>query len=84
MQCDAGVDRWLGGGNFKTGNIVTINSQSIYLGNGITCALYIYTPHISAQELFYNVYLDLKGNIDLTNVIGLPNDYIPDIAERAV
>jgi hypothetical protein len=34
-------------GDFTTGNIVTINGQLVQLGNGITCALYIYTPHIS-------------------------------------
>ncbi len=41
-------------GIYYTGNTVSIDGQSIYLGNGATAALYRYTPHI--QTSFYNIF----------------------------
>ena len=63
------------GGQFQVGNTVTIQGQSILLQNGITCAMYIYTP--GSQLNFYNIFKFIKGDVDLIEVRGLPADFKP-------
>ena len=64
MQMDwaaGGLAYWQGLANaqnkstqYWTGNTITIDGISVYLGNGATAALYRYTPHI--QTNFYNIF----------------------------
>ena len=42
----------------KVGNVVEVNTKPLRLENGITCALYIYTPHIFAQK---HLFMAMKG-----------------------
>lgn len=46
----------LQGGTFYVDNVVTINNVQIRPKNAMTCALYTFTPHISAQRLFRNTF----------------------------
>jgi len=71
QYCDAnGVS--VGGTLHKTGNTYTVQngtadlstSQVVYQ-NGITCALYVYTPYISAQSLLFNVLNSMDFNLNL-------------------
>jgi hypothetical protein len=62
-------------GDFTTGNTVTIDGQPVYLGNGITCALYIYTPHIS--DLLWRVMNGYGILYDYRDEYNLPDDYQP-------
>ena len=65
MQMDwaaGGLAYWQGLANaqnkstqYWTGNTITIDGISVYLGNGATAALYRYTPHI--QTNFYNIFM---------------------------
>ena len=50
-------------GVYVVDSTITINNQSVLLQNGITCAMYIYTPHISAQKLVYSVYKSIPLKI---------------------
>lgn len=63
------------GGQFKVGNTVSIQGQNIKLENGITCAMYIYTP--GSQQNFYNIFKNIGGAVDLVEVVGLPADFRP-------
>jgi hypothetical protein len=69
----------LGGYNgYKTGTIANIDGQQILLKNGITCALYIYTPHLSNDKL--NIYNNLRyfnADYNLIEVNGITQDYKP-------
>jgi len=65
----------LTGGSFFTGNTVTISGQAVVLRNGITCALYIYTPHIS--DLSWRIMKDLNGFYNFQTDYNLPPDYKP-------
>lgn len=47
-----------GTNGFRTGAVVKISGVDVLLKNGITCALYIYTPHISNDKI--NIYNNLK------------------------
>lgn len=57
-RCEMGKDFGLKlkGGTFFTDNVVTINNDQIRPKNAITCALFTFTPHISAQKLFRNTF----------------------------
>jgi hypothetical protein len=63
------------GGQFQVGNTVNIQGQNIKLENGITCAMYIYTP--GSQQNFYNIFKSIGGAVDLVEVRGLPADFRP-------
>jgi hypothetical protein len=65
------------GNVFQVGNTVTINSQPVVLRNGITCAFYIYTPHISAQQLTYTLLKELQIDRNFVQVIGIDPNYTP-------
>jgi len=41
---------------YQTGEKYDIDDQTITIGNDATRALYIYTPHIHGNELFYNIW----------------------------
>lgn len=63
---------------YKTGSTVIIDNQPILLKNGITCALYIYTPHLSNDKL--NIYNNLKffqADYNLVEINGISKDYKP-------
>lgn len=64
-------------GVFQVGNTVTINGTPIQLKNGISCSMYIYTPHISSQRLALQVMIELQIDKNLMEVKGIPPDYIP-------
>jgi hypothetical protein len=69
----------IGGFNgYKTGSVVNIDNQQITLKNGITCALYIYTPHVSNDKI--NIYNNLKffgADYNLIEINGIPQNYKP-------
>lgn len=48
------------GKTYKVGATVTHTNQTFILENGVTCALYIYTPHTFAQKSLFKImnYLD--------------------------
>jgi hypothetical protein len=63
---------------YKTGTIVSIDGQPVFLKNGITCALYIYTPHLSNDKLnIYNNLRYFRADYNLVEVNGLSSDYKP-------
>lgn len=41
----------------------TISGQSIYMTNGATATLYTYTPHVSANLAFYNLFTNWFGSV---------------------
>ena len=71
---------------FVVGNEVSVNNrvngvssiEKVRLGNAITCALYIYTPHITAQKLLSDTFSYIQGPITSvipptpTPVVGTP------------
>ncbi|MBC7472040.1 MAG: hypothetical protein H7196_02125 [candidate division SR1 bacterium] len=64
---------------YKTGDIKLIDGINVLLKNGITCALYIYTPHISYDKI--NIYNNLKyfgADYNLIKNNGLTPDYKPE------
>ena len=40
---------------YLTGNTISIDNTSVYLGNGATASLYRYTPHFQGNQNFYNI-----------------------------
>jgi hypothetical protein len=50
-------------GVYQVDNTIMVDGKPVYLSNGITCAMYIYTPHVSAQLLVYNVYKSLPVKV---------------------
>jgi hypothetical protein len=64
-------------GDFKVGNTVRINGEQVYLSNGITCALYVYTPHFWGNQLHWLVMKDLNGFYDYRDKYNLPENYKP-------
>lgn len=62
-------------GDFKVGSTVRIDGQNILLTNGITCAIYVYTPHIS--NLQWLIMRDLNGFYDFRDEYNLPDNYTP-------
>lgn len=62
-------------GDFKVGSTVRVSGQDVYLANGITCAMYVYTPHIS--NLQWSIMRDLNGFVDFRDEYNLPDDYKP-------
>ncbi len=65
------------GNVFQVGNTVNISNQQITLKNGITCAMYIYTPHVSSQNLTYNVMRQVRVDQNLVEKVGLDPNYVP-------
>jgi len=62
-------------GDFKVGSTVRINGQNVFLANGITCAIYVYTPHFS--DLQWRIMRDMNGFTDFRDEYNLPDDYKP-------
>jgi hypothetical protein len=63
------------GNIFATNNTVKISDQEFVLKNGITCALYIYTPHTSSQKLLWMVLRQLETNSEIRFKLNLPAGY---------
>jgi hypothetical protein len=63
------------GGVFQVGSIVYIDGQPVTLGNGMTCATYIYTPHFS--DLAWRVMRDLDALFYIGGNYNLPENYKP-------
>jgi hypothetical protein len=78
-SCKIGGSNAFRSGNnvFQVGNTVTISNLQVVLKNGITCAFYIYTPHISAQQLTYNLLKQFQIDRNLVQKIGIDPNYIP-------
>jgi hypothetical protein len=53
-RCELGTYK-----NYRVGNTVDLDGESIKLENGFTCSSYIYTPHILSQKALYKVYKDV-------------------------
>lgn len=63
---------------YKTGAIVNIDGTPVLLKNGITCALYIYTPHLSYDKInIYNNLVYFGADYNLVELNGLKSDYKP-------
>ncbi len=76
--CDAGAPytftNWQG--SHEVGKTVTLSGQPVTYENGMTCSLYIYTPHIS--DSIWKVMKDLGGlENDFNNKFNLGNEYLP-------
>lgn len=70
-RCNLGGNYSIRAGNlYFTGNTVYVNNEPIYLKNGITCSLYVYTPHRVSQELLFKIFKDLRIDYRL-----LPQNY---------
>jgi hypothetical protein len=41
---------------YLTGNTITIDGTSVYLGNGATASSYRYTPHFHGNQNFYSIF----------------------------
>jgi hypothetical protein len=58
-RCEnAGVSIY-GGQLFKVGNVVTLDGEKIRLENAMSCALYIYTPHVFGQKPLFRSLSDM-------------------------
>jgi hypothetical protein len=80
-RCDLGPNYAYKG--MYTGNTVTIDGEPIYLKNGITCAMYLYTPHIypdktNTHSIFFDRY---EGHLDFVEETGRDPDFEPLPAE---
>lgn len=77
LSCEQSVDKvFIGkGGFFQVGRDVVIDGEQIFLENSITCGLYIYTPHISAQSLLRKIILDIKGLENFLEIHGTARGY---------
>ncbi len=78
QRCDAGENFAYNGGwrgKFYTGSTVIIGNTQVYLSNGITCAMYIYTPHISFSTA--RIMKEIKGDVDFVNQTNRDPGYIP-------
>ena len=64
-------------GNFAVGKFVWVSGRQFMLRNGISCSMYIYTPHISSQRLALQIMLQLQIDRNLIEIKGLPPEYIP-------
>lgn len=47
------------GNTYYVGNKIKVDNQEITLKGTFACASYIYTPHVSAQKLFFKVYQEI-------------------------
>lgn len=70
QRCDAGLPP-PGLPHFYTGNTVMIGGQNVTLNNGITCAMYVYTPHIS--NLTASVLRNMQGDVNFVEETGRPS-----------
>ncbi len=52
-----------------------VGGTPVVFSNGITCALYIYTPHVS--DLLWRVMRDIGALVDFRDTYNLPADYKP-------
>lgn len=66
-------------GVFQVGSTVSISGRLITLINGISCSLYIYTPHISSQRLLLQIMQELNIDRNFAEIRGLPPEYIPSL-----
>jgi hypothetical protein len=66
--------RWIGP---EGATIVSepVGGQPVVFSNGITCALYIYTPHVS--DLLWRVMRDIGALVDFQDFYDLPPNYSP-------
>lgn len=62
-------------GDFKVGSSVNIDGEQILLQNGITCALYVYTPHFWGNNLHWLIMSDLNAFFDFRDEYNLPDNY---------
>jgi hypothetical protein len=53
-RCELGTYK-----NYRVGNTVNLDGESINLENGFTCSSYIYTPHILSQKALYKIYKNI-------------------------
>ncbi len=74
QRCDKGP-QFGHNGIFYTGNTVTIGGQEVTLKNGITCAMYIYTPHISDSTA--RVLRSIDGDSDFIEDSGRDPNHKP-------
>jgi hypothetical protein len=65
-------------GDFKVGNTVNIDGEQTLLQNGITCALYVYTPHFWGNNLHWLIMSDLNAFFDFRDEYNLPDNYKPN------
>jgi hypothetical protein len=49
---------------YEVGKTIQVEGKDTILKNGITCALYIYTPNFHAQRLLYCIWLNLERSAD--------------------
>jgi hypothetical protein len=65
-------------GRFQVGNTVIIDGTPVLLKNGITCALYVYTPHIyNSQYNVWRIMKELGADQYLINIDGIDPNYRP-------
>ncbi len=77
-RCDRGEEFGYNGGargKFYTGSTVRLSNQDVFLSNGITCAMYIYTPHISFSTA--KVMKNIEGDVGFLEETDRNFDYIP-------
>jgi len=65
-------------GRFQAGSTVTINGENIFLSDPFTCSMYIYTPHISAQKLIFDIMKEIGADINLLQILGIDPNYKPE------
>ncbi len=79
-RCDRGEQFAHNGGSrgkFYTGSTVRLSNQDVFLSNGITCAMYIYTPHISFSTA--NIMRNIGGDIDFLEETGRNPNHKPSL-----
>jgi hypothetical protein len=62
-------------GVFQVGSTVNIDGQPVILGNGMTCATYIYTPHFSS--LTWTIMKEMGALFYIGGNYNLPTGYRP-------
>jgi hypothetical protein len=58
-RCETTGVRIYGGQLFKVGEVITVDNEKVRLENAITCALYIYTPHVFGQKPLFKSLSDM-------------------------
>jgi hypothetical protein len=80
LTCQVGGNfAWRSGNNvFVIGNTVSIDNINVLLKNGITCSMYIYTPHIyPSQSNVWTIMRILRADQNFVEKRGIDPNYIP-------
>jgi hypothetical protein len=71
-RCLKGPDfvKGYNGGSHYVGSTINVSGQIFKLESGIACAMFIYTPHVSSQNLVWAIMRELAADRDIVRISG--------------